>query len=194
MISKFKLIDLRRAPYNPRIMPPEEMHELKENIKRHGFIHPMVINGSMERYGMIIAGHQRLTAIEQLLAIGFIPENIFKDEMGDYCTMAVVVNIPDIKEEQALNIAMNKISGDFVEDQLYNLLVNLKDSPALGHTGFSSDSIAGILDQNEQTVTTQKKTTEVDRCSRCFDLKLQVTGHAHRSGHAVELIDHANDK
>ncbi|MBP6975159.1 MAG: ParB N-terminal domain-containing protein, partial [Candidatus Pacebacteria bacterium] len=71
---------LKRADYNPRTMPDSEMASLKKSILAFGFVEPIIVNEHPDRYGVVIGGHQRLTAIESLVAAGTIPNGLVKDE------------------------------------------------------------------------------------------------------------------
>lgn len=75
-MTHFPIKDLKRAEYNPRVMPDSEMQSLIKSIETHGFCEPIVVNVNKERYGVIVGGHQRLTAVEKLIARGCVPVNI----------------------------------------------------------------------------------------------------------------------
>jgi DNA modification methylase len=148
-MTHFPIKDLKRAEYNPRIMPDAEMQALMKSIESKGFIEPIVINIAKERYGTIVGGHQRLTAVEKLLAKGIEIKGLHRkgpQEVGwDIPCFTVEFNLED--EKQA-NIALNRIGGKFDEDKLYNMIVEMKDSPTLPTTGMREDEISRILDRN----------------------------------------------
>lgn len=187
----FPIKDLKRADYNPRVMPEAEMQSLMLSIKTHGFVEPIVINISKERYGVIVGGHQRLTAVEKLLAKGFEPEGIRRMVQEAYQWEMPVFEVDLTEEaEKQLNIALNKIHGKFEENKLYDLILEMKDSPTLSSTGFDENDVAMILDRGgENALHTE---TSKEQCPRCMELKLQVIGHAKRSGHPIHFQENTD--
>ena len=94
MQTTIKIRDLKRADYNPRIMPDTEMAALKTSIKTFGFVEPIVVNSNPERYGVLVGGHQRLSALEAIIASGIIPAGINEsDEQGVYMVPASFVDL-----------------------------------------------------------------------------------------------------
>jgi ParB/RepB/Spo0J family partition protein len=107
---KIELIDpetLKSAAYNPRQISRDELNKLIKSIKQFGFVDPALVR---KQDNMIVGGHQRVKA-----AI----------EMG---LKEIPVVFLDITENDAklLNVALNKISGDWDEDKLTELLSELK--------------------------------------------------------------------
>ena len=89
------LSDLHPAEYNPRVaLAPEdeEYKRIKRSIETYGYVDPIIINSD----GTIIGGHQRYNV---LLDLG-------------YDTAHVVIVDLDKNAEKALNVALNKISGE----------------------------------------------------------------------------------
>lgn len=200
MQTTIKIGDLKRAEYNPRFMPDNEMQALKKSIESFGFVEPVVINISTKRYGILIGGHQRITALDQLLAVGILPANITMEPghlMSDpgviYLVPAIGVDL-DEEKEKILNLSLNKITGRWDENKLFNLILSINDHPLLPASGFDAKDIAAILDQNEGN----SKVTEVHgfkhECGRCTELKLQVMGHGKRSGHPIRFEENADPK
>ncbi len=102
------LSELHPAEYNPRItLTPadEEYQRIKRSIEQYGYVDPIIINAD----GTIIGGHQRYNI---LLDLG-------------YDTAQVVIVDLDKNSEKALNIALNKITGEWDEEKLYDLLQDL---------------------------------------------------------------------
>lgn len=114
-ISKFqkfdteviKRIQIKNAPYNPRIMDKEAKKKLKEEIKSHGLVSALTWN---KRTGNLVGGHQRL---EQLDAL----------EKNDDYEIAVCVVDVDEKEEAILNVLLNNpsLQGDWDLDKLASM-------------------------------------------------------------------------
>ncbi len=127
--------EINPAPYNPRkdLKPGDPDYErLCRSIDEFGCVEPLVWN---RRTGNLVGGHQRLKV---LIA------------RGDTDIEVSVVDLP-LPREKALNIALNKIAGDWDERQLAELLRELIEEPDLDLeiTGFepeeAGDLIAGIL-------------------------------------------------
>ena len=129
---------LRPAEYNPRkkLKPGDKEYEkIKNSIQEFGFADPLVVNADMT----IIGGHQRLT-----VAI----------DLGYTEVPCAVVDV-DKTREKALNIALNKITGQWDDELLANLLKDL-DGVQFNTdlTGFEKDEIQRL-------------------CSKLFDKEVQ---------------------
>lgn len=145
-MTYFPIKDLKRADYNPRIMPDKEMASLMKSIETHGFCEPIVVNINPERYGIIVGGHQRLTAVERLLAKDAV-KGLEIDKDGFYNIPAFEVDLT-LEAEKQLNIGLNKIHGRFDEDKIFDLISAMKESPTLPTTGFGEEEISMILDRD----------------------------------------------
>ena len=146
MENKIDIAYLKRAEYNPRVMPAEEMSALKKSIGTWGFISPLVVNERSANEYVLVSGHQRLTALEQLIAKGHVPPQVDKDDgINGTRVPAIAVHL-SIEEEKLLNIAMNKISGKWDEKLLAEIIIQNKESIYLPATGFRDDEISRIID------------------------------------------------
>ena len=119
---------LKPAEYNPRkkLKPGDkEYKKIKASIEEFGFADPLVVNADMT----IIGGHQRLT-----VAI----------DLGYTEVPCAVVDV-DKTREKALNIALNKITGQWDDEMLAALLKDL-DVVQFNTdlTGFERDEIAAL--------------------------------------------------
>lgn len=127
---------LKPAKYNPRkkLKPGDKEYEkIKNSIQEFGFADPLVVNADMT----IIGGHQRLS-----VAV----------ELGCTEVPCAVVDV-DKTREKALNIALNKITGEWDEKMLADLLTDLKDAEFdLDYTGFDAPEVdalfSNIYDKN----------------------------------------------
>lgn len=128
-IQKIKIESLKPAEYNPRkdLKPEdEEYQKIKKSITEFGYVAPIIVNSNMT----VIGGHQRLKVLKEL----------------GYTEVECVVVDLDQKKEKALNIALNKISGDWDNDKLEELLAELKQTDIdMDITGFSFDEVDEIL-------------------------------------------------
>lgn len=131
-IQKIEVSKLNPAEYNPRVeLKPgdKEYEKLKRSIAEFGFVEPIIWN---ERTGRVVGGHQRL--------------NVLKD-LGYTEVECVVVDLDEPKEK-ALNVALNKIQGDWDNDKLAELLTELDASAFdVSMTGFDLAEIDEILNE-----------------------------------------------
>lgn len=111
-IEKKKVDDLKAAAYNPRkdLQPGDaEYEKLKRSILEFGYVEPVIWN---KRTGIVVGGHQRLKVMKDL----------------GYTEVDCVIVDLDESKEKALNIALNKISGEWNNDLLADLLRDLDRS------------------------------------------------------------------
>lgn len=129
-IEKIPIEKLNPAKYNPRkdLKPGDpEYEKLKRSIEEFGYVEPIVWN---ERTGNVVGGHQRLKILK---------------ELGRTEIEVTVVDLDEIKEK-TLNLALNKISGDWDESKLKDLLRDLEAEGAdLDATGFEEYEIAEMI-------------------------------------------------
>lgn len=120
-----KVNELKPAEYNPRkdLQPTDpEYKKIKRSIEEFGYVEPIIVNYD----NTIIGGHQRLKVLKDL---GYKEIDVIQ------------INISKTKEK-ALNVALNKISGEWDYDALERLLDELKDEDFdLGITGFDLDDV-----------------------------------------------------
>lgn len=137
--EKIKLTDIIPAPYNPRQINQTEYDKLTQSINEFGFVDPIIINltnnhiiGGHQRYDVLLNNHiqdkKQYTELNliRLGDIGWIfPDTDLKIKNTDY--------------EKALNIALNKISGEWDTDKLETIFndLNLNDFD-LDLTGFDN--------------------------------------------------------
>jgi len=129
-IRSMRLKDLECAYYNPRkdLKPGDpEYEKLKRSIEDFGCVEPLVWNVRTRR---LIGGHQRLKVL--------LEAGVKEFEIS-------VVDL-DEKKEKALNLALNKIQGDWEFTKLADLLVELDDGEFdLESTGFDLDEIEEMM-------------------------------------------------
>lgn len=131
-IKRIKLADVKPAAYNPRrqLKPGEKEYEaLKASISRWSLVEPLVVN---LRTGNLVGGHQRYNV---LLDLG-------------YTSAEVSVVDLDEKEEKLLNVALNKIKGQWDYSRLEEIFqeYELEETKV---TGFTGQEIALILAKND---------------------------------------------
>lgn len=123
------IADLRPAEYNPRktLQPGDPEYEsLKRSIETFGYVDPIIVN----KDGTVIGGHQRLSVLADL----------------GYTEVDVAVVDLNKHDEKALNIALNKISGEWDEAKLAAIFSELKlDGYDATVSGFQDDEIASMI-------------------------------------------------
>lgn len=145
-IEKRLLSELKPAEYNPRVtLKPEdeEYKKIKRSIERWGYIDPIIVNSD----GTIIGGHQRYSVLSEL----------------GYKEIDVVCLDLNKSDEKALNIALNKISGDWDEVKLKDLLVELDLGDFdISLTGFTTKELDDLIELTETEPTTTEDMFDVD--------------------------------
>ncbi|MCC7407446.1 MAG: DNA modification methylase [Phycisphaeraceae bacterium] len=130
------ITQINPATYNPRVdlQPGDPRYDrLAKSIDEFGLVEPLVWN---QRSGNLVGGHQRLKILVA---------------RGDTEVQVVAVDLPP-EREKALNLALNKIQGDWDLQKLNDLLQELIQIPDLDLelTGFdldeSQDILAEVLD------------------------------------------------
>lgn len=108
----------------------EEYESLKRSIETFGYVDPVIINAD----GTVIGGHQRLFVLRDL----------------GYSEADVAVVDLSKADEKALNIALNKISGEWDEEKLAAIFAELDaEDYDLTLTGFGEDEFVGILTSDD---------------------------------------------
>jgi len=130
IIEKKNTADLLPADYNPRkdLKPGDaEYEKLKRSIEQFGYVEPIIWNKTTSR---VVGGHQRLKVLM---------------DMGHTEVDCVVVEM-DEEKEKALNIALNKISGDWDKDKLALLIADLQGADFdVSLTGFEPAEIDALF-------------------------------------------------
>lgn len=131
-IEKMNISKLNPAEYNPRknLQPGDaEYEKLKRSMEQFGYVEPVVWNKTT---GRVIGGHQRLKVLVDL---------------GLKEVDCVVVEM-DEEQEKALNIALNKINGEWDTDKLAMLISDLQGSDFdVSLTGFEEAEIADLFEK-----------------------------------------------
>ena len=129
-IKWVKPSELKNAEYNPRYISDNEFRKLKQSMLEFGFAEPIVVNSYPGRENVIIGGHQRVKAAIEL-GLENIPIAIVNLEPG---------------KEKLLNLALNRIQGDWKEDKLIEVLKNLDEhNENLNLSGFDEREIDRLL-------------------------------------------------
>ena len=129
-IEKKNVKDLLPADYNPRkdLKPGDpEYEKLKRSIEQFGYVEPVIWN---EKTGRVVGGHQRLKVLT---------------DMGITEVDVVVVDM-DTEKEKALNIALNKISGEWDTEKLALVIAALQGTDFdVSLTGFDPEELEDLF-------------------------------------------------
>lgn len=120
---------LQPSEYNPRKWSKDAISQLKESIKKYGFVDPLLVNSAPNRKNVLIGGHFRISIAKEL-GISEVP--------------VVYINVPDIEKEKELNIRLNKNIGEFD----WSLLTKF-DEDFLSNIGFSSEELDEVFGIDE---------------------------------------------
>ncbi len=130
-IEKIDIKKLNPSEYNPRkdLQPKDsEYKKIKKSIEEFGYVDPIIVNKDLA----VIGGHQRLKVLKEL-----------KYKKID----CVIVDLDKIKEK-ALNIALNKIEGEWDLLKLKDLLLELDTSEIdMDITGFEYTDLEKLITQ-----------------------------------------------
>ena len=134
-IRKISVDQLLPADYNPRkdLRPGDpEFEKLKRSVEEFGYVEPIIWN---QRTGIVVGGHQRLKVLQHL----------------GYTEVDCVVLDIDEQKEKALNVALNKISGDWDMPLLTALLKDLEESGFDATlTGFDVFEMSDMFDDQSE--------------------------------------------
>lgn len=125
---KYELADpkaLEPSSYNPRKISAAEMEKLRRSIREFGLVQPIVVQMPGNR---IIAGHQRRDAA---IAEGLKRIPVHRLRISD-------------AKAKAMNLALNRISGEWDDEKLVALLRKM-EAPERALAGFDEDEIARLL-------------------------------------------------
>lgn len=106
---------LKFADYNPREMADSELAKLQASLREFGFVEPVV---ARREDGLVIGGHQRLTAFARLC----------QDADIDPAPQKVpTVFLEGVSDDRAklLNLALNKIHGEWNYEKLAEVLSSI---------------------------------------------------------------------
>lgn len=130
LIEKIRTERLIPADYNPRkdLKPGDpEYEKLKRSLEEFGYVEPVIWNKTTSH---VVGGHQRLKV---LLDMGITEVECVVIEMNE-------------EKEKALNIALNKISGDWDKDKLMLLITDLQGADFdVSLTGFDLGEIDDLF-------------------------------------------------
>ncbi len=170
LIEKIPAAKLNPAIYNPRkdLKPRDKEYEkLKRSISEFGYVEPVIWN---KQTGNVVGGHQRLKVLLDL---------------GHTEIDCVVVDL-DEQREKALNLALNKIQGEWDESKLAAIMADFEaTSFDVSITGFDADEVDALLNkfyskeavQDDFDVDKEKETIEASGETRTKPGDIWILGN-----------------
>ena len=125
-IKSVPIDSLEGAEWNPRHMSERAMEKLIASLDRFGFVQPVIVN---TRTGLVVGGHQRIEAARRL----------------EYEDIPIIEVDLSEKEAKTLNLALNRISGQWDPEALADILTELTDDDVV-LAGFDSRELGDLED------------------------------------------------
>jgi DNA modification methylase len=168
-IEIVKIEDLKFADYNPRQIDKSQADKLKQSIREFGFVEPVVVNKHPDRLNIIVGGHQRTMAAKEEGLIEVPCHFVELDE----------------NKEKLLNLALNRIHGEWDEEKLSDIIVKLnKEDVNIGLSGFENIEINNLMDFG--TLKSKKIEDDFDADAEVENIKTPDS----KVGEIYELGDH----
>lgn len=169
-IESLATASLKEASYNPRraLQPGDcEYEALRRSLEQFGYVEPVIVNKTT---GNIVGGHQRFSVLKSL---------------GKTHIDCVVVEL-DEQKEKALNIALNKIQGEWDTDKLSSLLTELDEQDFdISLTGFEASEVEELLDSFYS-----KEAIQDDFDSEKVHEEIKAKGTSIKQGDIYKLGEH----
>ena len=130
-VEKIDIHSIVPADYNPRQISDTDYKNLKNSIDEFGIVSPIIINLSDNT---IISGHQRFDILYYENNIS----ELYLLKLGDigWVFTETDLKIKDKNYEKTLNIALNRIHGEFDPEKVNEILVELEELKLDHLTGF----------------------------------------------------------
>jgi ParB-like chromosome segregation protein Spo0J len=127
-VEQVPIDQLRPDPANPRRIPEAQLDALTRSLQQFGFLQAVL---ARREDNTVIGGHQRLLAARRL----------------GYKTVPVTYVDLTLEQARVLNLALNKVSGEWDNELLTRLLADLTAVPELdlSLSGFAEDELERLL-------------------------------------------------
>jgi len=161
-IEHVPIDSLRPDPANPRRIGERELESLTRSLQQFGFVQPVLARKSDN---VVIGGHQRLVAARRL---------------GWKTVPAIFLDLAP-EHARLLNLALNKISGQWDTELLARMLADLKpvEDIDLSLSGFSEEELEKLL----------KSLDSRDKRSRVETFDLEAAWEEAQKAPSVQLGD-----
>lgn len=158
-LEKININDITPADYNPRKMRDEEFRSLIKSMDKFGVVDPLTIN---LKNNTIIGGHQRYS----VLYYQDSNQDLYLLRLGDigWAFPSTDLKIKDEAHEKALNLALNRIKGEFDVIKLNPILEELSEFNLDGLTGFdiTLDDVSYDISTSDDEFYEQEEVDDVE--------------------------------
>lgn len=139
--------DIKKAPYNPRVISDAARAKLRENVERVGFLGGIIWN---KRTRNLVAGHQRLGVLDTLM------------RTDNYLVPVDVVDL-DEQTEKEQNLFQNnaQAQGDWDMEKLEGMLRGVE----IKHTGFNASD---LVDTFGDSILGNQQTEQIEEMARAL--------------------------
>ncbi len=150
-IEYVKIGKLKPFRGNPRKIEPAEMKKLCRSLRDFGFVDPVIVRRDDN---MVIGGHQRIEAAKQEGWSELIPV-VYLDGLTD-------------AKMNLLNVALNKISGEWDWPKLGDLFDSMDDgSIDLEMSGFELNEIGNMMSGLDETQKEKEYDENLETDTKC---------------------------
>jgi len=168
-IDDIDIESLHPDPANPRRIGKEELEALTRSLREFGFVQPVLARKSDK---VVIGGHQRLLAARRL----------------GWKTVPVIFVDLSTEQSRLLNLALNKISGEWDQELLARMLADLKpvEDIDLSLSGFSEEELGKLL----KSLDAREKKERVETFDLDAALEAAQAAHVAQRGDLWRLGEH----
>jgi len=168
-IENVDIESLRPDPANPRRISKEELEALTRSLREFGFVQPVLVR---KADSVVIGGHQRLLAARRL----------------GWKTVPVIFLDLSVEQSRLLNLALNRISGEWDQELLARMLADLKpvEDIDLSLSGFSEEELGKLL----KSLDVREKRERVETFDLDAALEAAQAAHVAQRGDLWRLGDH----
>jgi DNA modification methylase len=168
-IENVDIESLHPDPANPRRIGKEELEALTRSLREFGFVQPVLARKSDN---VVIGGHQRLLAARRL----------------GWKTVPVIFLDLSVEQSRLLNLALNRISGEWDQELLARMLADLRpvEDIDLSLSGFSEEELGKLL----KSLDTREKKERVETFDVDAALEAAQAAHVAQRGDLWRLGDH----
>jgi DNA modification methylase len=154
---------------NPRRIGKEELEALTRSLREFGFVQPVLARKSDN---VVIGGHQRLLAARRL----------------GWKTAPVIFLDLSPEQSRLLNLALNKISGEWDQELLARMLAGLRpvEDIDLSLSGFTEEELGKLL----KSLDLREKKERVETFDLDAALEAAQAAHVAQRGDLWRLGDH----
>jgi len=168
-IENVDIESLHPDPANPRRIGKEELEALTRSLREFGFVQPVL---ARKADSVVIGGHQRLLAARRL----------------GWKTVPVIFLDLSVEQSHLLNLALNKISGEWDQELLARMLAGLKpvEDIDLSLSGFTEEELGKLL----KSLDVREKKERVETFDLDAALEAARAAHVAQRGDLWRLGDH----